>query len=228
MRIRAVVFDLFITLTDFEAERRRPQCMEELANALGVEPAAFASLMRTTFTERATGKLGDARATLSELASRLDGYPPTDQLDRVVALRYEQTRQSVVPRAGVLDVLSELRGAGYVIGILTDCTAEIPELWPSLPYAAVVETVTFSCEIGSRKPQPAGYADIAQKLGAAPEECLYVGDGSSGELTGATAAGMTAVLVETPFGTDFRFDAEEWTGRSIAELSDLKGVLREL
>ncbi len=36
MRIRAVVFDLFITLTDFRAERCRPQFMGELAITLGV------------------------------------------------------------------------------------------------------------------------------------------------------------------------------------------------
>ena len=60
---------------------------------------------------------------------------------------------------------------------------------------------------------------ISRKLGVAPEECLYVGDGSSSELSGATSAGMTAALLETPFGTDFRYDAESrWTGRSVSDL----------
>jgi len=39
---------------------------------------------------------------------------------------------------------------------------------------------------------------------------------------------MTAVLVETPFGADFRYDAERWMGRSVAELHELKHVLWEL
>lgn len=37
VRIKAVIFDLFITLTDWEAERYRPQFMDELAAALGAD-----------------------------------------------------------------------------------------------------------------------------------------------------------------------------------------------
>lgn len=55
-----------------------------------------------------------------------------------------------------------------------------------------------------------------------------MGDGSSDELTGATKVGMTAVLVDTPFGADFRYDAEDrWTGRSVSSLDELPLVLRE-
>jgi putative hydrolase of the HAD superfamily len=221
VRIRAVVFDLFITLTDWEAERCRPQFMHELAAALGSDPMAFSSLMRETFTARVAGDLGDARSTFSTLAARLGVDLSPEDLDRVMALRHDQHRRTLTPRAGVLDAISDLRTAGYAIGVLTDCTAETPELWPSLPYAAVVDAI--------RKPHPAGYHEVARKLGVAAEECLYVGDGSSAELTGATRVGMTAVLVETPFGTDFRYDAENhWTGRSVSELDELQLVLRDL
>lgn len=158
MRIRAVVFDLFITLTDWEAERRRPRFMDDLAAAIGADPLEFTSLMRTTFTERVAGEMGDARATFSALAARLGCDVSPEKLDRVIALRHEQSRLTLAPRAGVMDVIGELRSAGYAIGVLTDCTAETPALWPSLPYAAVVDAVTFSCEVGHRKPHPAGLA----------------------------------------------------------------------
>ncbi len=56
-----------------------------------------------------------------------------------------------------------------------------------------------------------------------------MGDGSSAELSGATSVGMTAVLLETPFGTDFRYDAESsWTGRSVSDLHQVRRVLRDL
>lgn len=158
--MRAVVFDLFITLTDWEAERCRPQFMEELAAALGDDPRTFSSLMRATFTERVTGAFGDARSTFSTLAAQLGCTLSPEDLDRVMALRYDQQRRTLMPRAGVLDAIGNLRSAGYAIGVLTDCTAETPDLWPSLPYAAVVDAVAFSCEVGHRKPHPAGYHDI--------------------------------------------------------------------
>jgi len=72
--------------------------------------------------------------------------------------------------------INDLRVDGYLLGVLTDCTAEVPELWPSLPYAALVDAVTFSCDVGHRKPHPVGYCDIVRKLGVGAENCLYVGD----------------------------------------------------
>lgn len=59
---RAVVFDLYITLTDFDAERKRPAFAAALADALGVDPDAFAVALRASFKQRATGSMGDVRA----------------------------------------------------------------------------------------------------------------------------------------------------------------------
>lgn len=56
--IRAVIFDLYITLTDFQAERRRPHFAAALAESLGVDPDAFFALMRSTYDDRATGWRG--------------------------------------------------------------------------------------------------------------------------------------------------------------------------
>ena len=199
MRIRAVVFDLFITLADWEAERRRPRLTDELAAALGVDPIEFSSLMRATFTERVAGRMGDARATFAALATQLGCDPSPAETRRGHGhAPAADPLQTLAPRAGVVDVIKEIRSDGYAIGVPTDCTAETPEMWPSLPYSAVVDAVTFSCEVGQRKPHPAGYRDVSHKLGVAAKECLYVGDGSSAELSGATSARMTAVLLETP------------------------------
>ena len=125
-------------------------------------------------------------------------------------------------------MLAAVRNAGYATGILTDCTSEVVELWPSLPYASVVDAVTFSCEVGQRKPHPAGYRDIADKLRLHPAECLYVGDGSSDELRGAAAVGMAPILIDTPLDESFRFDAKSWSGTYINNLHEMQALLREL
>ena len=109
VRIRAVVSDLFITLTDWEAERRRPRLMDELAAALGVDPLKFSSLMRATFTERVAGRMGDARATFSELARQLGCDASPADLDQVMAMRHDQTRQTLAPRAGALASIHRFR-----------------------------------------------------------------------------------------------------------------------
>ena len=43
------------------------------------------------------------------------------------------------------------------------------------------------------KPAPAIFRQCAQMLDVKPEDCLYVGDGGSQELTAARALGMRAV-----------------------------------
>ena len=58
------------------------------------------------------------------------------------------------------------------------------------------------------------YAETCDRLGIDPTACLYVGDGGSHELSGATAAGMTAVrLAAADLAGHLAFDVDrEWVG----------------
>ena len=61
------------------------------------------------------------------------------------------------------------------------------------------------------------------KLAVAPEDCLYIGDGGSNELTGASQMGMHGVLIYTLYqdGYDsYRPDAKGWQGPVITRLKD--------
>ena len=63
---------------------------------------------------------------------------------------------------------------------------------------------------------------IREQLDCAPEECLYVGDGGSRELTGATGLGMTAVRLAAPdLAGHLVYDADEgFRGGAIAALTE--------
>ena len=145
-----------------------------------------------------------------------------------MAMRNDQTRQTLAPRAGALDVLKAIRTDGYPIGVLTDCTAETPELWPSLPYSAVVDAVPSRVRSAKESHiRPATATSVASS--ASPPKSASTWAMEAGELSGATSAGMTAVLLETPFGTDFRHDAESCcTGRSVSYTHQVRRVLRDL
>jgi putative hydrolase of the HAD superfamily len=119
-----------------------------------------------------------------------------------------------------------LRANGLRIGVLSDCSAELPELWPSLPLAGFVDEPVFSALVGERKPHVKMYTTVCERLGVAPEECLYVGDGGSNELTGAAAFGMRAVLIaDEGWATGHRFDSDDWHGESIADLSEVPSLI---
>ena len=67
------------------------------------------------------------------------------------------------------------------------------------------------------------------RLGVEPEDCLYVGDGGSDELTAAKECGMHPVLIRVPYG-DAPWDNEEregegWVGDRIASIPEVMGLL---
>ena len=135
-------------------------------------------------------------------------------------------RAVLQPRPGAIAVLEELRRKGLKIGVLSDCTDEIPLLWPDSLYAPLVDAAVFSCSLGVRKPDPRTYAAVLHGLGLAPDQCLYVGDGGSSELSGATVAGLRPIWLNVPSENYFRPNAEAgWHGESIGSLEEVFGLL---
>ncbi len=193
--MRAVVFDFFGTLTNPENEHRRRDVYDATAAALGLGGEAFWDAVSSSFTQRATGVLGDTRQTLIEMARRCGATPTSAQMDAAIAVHREGAQLLHAPRQGALDVLSTLRERGFRLSILSDCSSELCEAWAATPYAPLLDATVFSWSVGYRKPDPRGYAAAAGALGVQATECWFVGDGGSRELLGADAAGMVPVLV---------------------------------
>ena len=73
-----------------------------------------------------------------------------------------------------------------------------------LPYestslAPLFDVTVLSFEVGLTKPDVRIYEIAAQQLRDSPKQCLYIGDGSDGELSGVSNTGMTAVLIRAPY-----------------------------
>jgi putative hydrolase of the HAD superfamily len=63
-------------------------------------------------------------------------------------------------------------------------------------------------------------------LGLDASQCLYVGDGSSAELSGAAAVGLRPVLLRVPEEDHFRYDEEpDWAGDTIEDLGQVLTLL---
>ncbi len=58
-----------------------------------------------------------------------------------------------------------------------------------------------------------------------PEECIYIADGMSSELTTASNLGMQAVLVETPHDSEYEHDRETWQGHRISSLKEVLNLI---
>jgi putative hydrolase of the HAD superfamily len=226
--VRAVVFDFFGTLTDPGVEVGRKAAYASTGAALGLDPAAFWAAMTESFTERTTGVLGDTRSTLRLIARRCG--VEVDAATCEAALRQHLAAYPAVlrPHPAAVDVLTELGGRGFRIGLLSDCSSELVESWESTPFAALVESAVFSFDIGVRKPAPVGYRTVARSLGVDPAACWFVGDGGSKEHTGAHEAGMRSVLVTNAhYAVErLRADADTFVPPDvIADLADLPALV---
>jgi putative hydrolase of the HAD superfamily len=219
----AVIFDLFGTLVDIFSLEEYRILLNDLCAVLGVSPADFTSRWDEKADERALGLVPVAeqlRALCRELG--VDVAPA--QLARAVEMRVDFVRGALVPRDDAAATLAALRERGLKVGVISDCSEEVVAAWPSTPLAPLVHQAVMSAAVGLKKPDPAIYELACERLGVAAEKCLFVGDGGSRELTGATAAGMEAVLIRVPGDAGdgaFRRDAEEWDGARVAALQEV-------
>src|SRR5206468_3622684 len=153
--------------------------------------------------------------------------PSTEQVDRAAALRLAAERRFGEPRPGAADVLRTLHHRGLRIGLVSDCSAELPEFFPDLPVAPYVDTAVFSFVTGHRKPAPENYLACCAGLGVEPADCLYVGDGGSNELTGARKIGMRAVHLAVPGegGAVVYGRHRAWDGETVTSLDDVPALV---
>jgi putative hydrolase of the HAD superfamily len=224
MKYDAVIFDLFGTLVDIFSLEEYRVFLNDLCAVLGVKPAGYISLWDEAADERALGRVPVAEQ-MGALCRELGVDVSTAQLEQAVEVRVDFVRGALVPRADAVETLTRLKAAGHKIGVISDCSEEVVVAWPDTPLAPLVDEAVLSAAVGIKKPDPRVYELACRRLGVKPAACLFVGDGGSRELTGASAVGMDAVLIRVPGDAGehaFRRDAEEWDG---ARVSALKEVL---
>ena len=227
-RFDAVVFDLFGTLVHEFRSTDWDEWLEEASRVLRVDPASFRREWQATSIERQTGRLGDMEANIGAICERLGVRPSADQLAAALEVRMALYRRCFVPMPGALETLRWLRAEGYRTALISMCAPDTPALWRASPFAGLVDVEVFSSEVGLRKPEPEIYLHACELLGVEPRACVYVGDGSFGELSGAAALGMHAVLVLDPavdVRTIHRPEAERWSGPRIGSLEEIRALL---
>jgi putative hydrolase of the HAD superfamily len=213
VRCRAVIFDLWQTLVAWPTESAA-KMYGQLAEAWGAEPEALAELWHRRRREREIGPMEPhLRSIAEELALAGD-------IEAVIRIRRDWTREALVPRAEAIPTLEELRRRGHKLGMISACSQDVPDVWDQTPFAGLFDSTVFSCSVGFSKPNPRIYALAADELGVETSDCMFVGDGANDELPGAERAGMTALQLRAP-GERLTPEGERWTGRYVALLSDV-------
>lgn len=123
--------------------------------------------------ELEVGRMSEARflAGLSEELSR--------QLSRPIELESfgERYFENLHPNERMISYMRSLRARGYRLAICTNNVKEWDRLWRAkLPVEEIFDVVVDSAFVGSRKPEPRIYQITLERLGAAPEDALFIDD----------------------------------------------------
>lgn len=105
--------------------------------------------------------------------------------------------EPLMPVAGMEELVSELKAAGYGIWLLSNASRRQHEYWPRLPVCRYFDGTLISADEGVIKPQGVIYDRCLQKFGLEAGECFFIDD-SADNIAGAARRGIR--------GFEFHFD----------------------
>ena len=231
MPYKAVVFDLYGTLVDNFSSQAYDQVQEQMAKTLDIPYPKFRQVMLETINDRSSGGYHAVEENVFEICHRLSIKADMTEIKHAVTPHYEFSKNTLVVESTVLEALDILKSNGLLLGVITNCRPPIPSAFRESLLAQYIDSPVFSCEERIRKPEPRIYQIVCERLKVKPQECLYVGDGSGEELTGAVAVGMLPILKRadlTDVYDSHRPEVENWQGMAINEIAEVHDIVLKL
>ncbi len=201
--IRGVLFDLDNTLVhrDLSIAAYARRLADDYRHRMAPTPAGHVAAL---IIERDGGGYGvpgspwptvrdDVTATL---LARLPWHdaPPADEL---VAHWFEHFPRCSVEMPGATALLEALARSGVATAIVSNgLDASRQVLARTMGFDRHVRFTLSSQAAGVKKPDPRIFAQASERLGVAPQACLFVGDHPVNDVAGARAAGLRAVWLQ--------------------------------
>ena len=194
--IKAIVFDLDNTLVDFMKMKRR--AIEEaipamIDSGLKVTSEEANRIIDEIYKERGIEYQQVFDVLLQRILNKVD-----HKILAAGIIAYRRAREaSLIPYPHVYSTLNNLLKLGIKMGVLSD--APVKEAWLRLAFLNFQHTfdavVTFD-DTGERKPSPAPFLKILERLEVKPEQTLMVGDWAERDIDGAGKVGMKTAFAK--------------------------------
>ncbi len=242
MRLKAVTFDLWQTLLldtpdglrraragriqGAWAALRRQGIPLELAQAEGAYDAVGVRLEQLWATRRDVGSRGQVRFFLEHLGLA-ETVRPEDPLMDALEEAYSSPILSALPTVndGATEALARLQDRGQRLGLICNTGRTsgrmLRVVLSRLGLTSFLSVLTFSDEVGLRKPHPEVFRRTLSALGVSPREAVHVGDDPRTDVAGARGVGMRAIHLSREGGLSQNAGSAE----SIASLRALPELL---
>jgi putative hydrolase of the HAD superfamily len=125
----------------------------------------------------------------------------------------------------VPDTLRRLRARGVRLAICSNWDWDLGEAVDEVGLTDLVDVQVSSAWAGARKPHPRIFRHTLEKLGAGPDETVFVGDTWGPDVEGPRAVGMTPAYLARDDHWPDPGAPDDLSAGSVAVLDDLTGVL---
>ena len=111
---------------------------------------------------------------------------------------------------GIKDCLKQVKEDGYRVALISNTGRSwgryLRDVQKKFGIFDFFDVLTFSDEIGIRKPNPAIFTNTLKKLKVSPELSVHIGDDVDTDITGAKSVGMKAIWYNAGIWPDTKCD----------------------
>ncbi|MFP6662784.1 MAG: HAD family phosphatase [Deltaproteobacteria bacterium] len=193
----AVLFDYGGVFTDspFAA-------IEKLGTSMGAAPGLLMKIIFGPYgdnTDHPWHQLERGEITLTAARETIISLGKEHGLDTDIYKFFTFMGGSGGIRESFVELVRDLKAAGYKTGMITNNVLEFREHWvKTLPIDELFDSVVDSSEVGLRKPDPAIFLHTLAELEVAPERAIFLDD-FEGNIIAARATGLHAILVNPEY-----------------------------
>jgi FMN phosphatase YigB (HAD superfamily) len=235
-RPRAVVFDLFNTVTDPNDFRPKDfNTIAKIAELFNLDSAAFEKYWSESANSRNTSKSRKPLDLIEDYVSQHNGRPPSKGdlliVDTLLGRYYDIALQN--PKSEVVVALHNLKYQGLKLGAVANTSTREISSWFRSPLSGVFEVTGFSCNTGAVIPSSEAYKSIVSHIGVEARDSAYVGGKDRGSLKGARDSGFGKVIFMEGFVAKHHLlsaaemaESESLADATILRISELEELLK--
>jgi putative hydrolase of the HAD superfamily len=206
--IRAVFFDLYHTLVTYDPPQEELEVRALKDFGINADPAVFRrplviadefiyqEIARRPLSYRSPEEKLELYAQYQEILLREAGIKYDKKLVLGVLGKAQQFKMNLVLFEDVVPALTDLKGRGLVLGLISNVEQDITDTLQRLGLPSWLAVVVTSQDAGSNKPQPEIFQEASRRAGVSPAEAIYVGDQYQVDVLGARGAGMKGILLD--------------------------------
>ena len=206
--IKAVFFDLYHTLVRYEPPREELQARALQEFGIEVNPEVFRrpiviadefiyqEITRTPLSQLSAEDKTALYARYQRIVLKEAGIEANEQLIFGLLGKMRQFDMKLVLFDDVMPALTDLKGRGLILGLISNVDRDITSLLNELGLASLLQVVVTSQDVGFNKPQPEIFREALRQAGVQAAEAMYIGDQYQIDVIGAKKAGMEGVLLD--------------------------------